>query len=117
MPEYLRHKSTHVHRLVAEEALGRPLPRGAEVHHINGDKHDNRPSNLVILNSRAEHSALHYRQKAFEQGGDADYVKCVYCKAWGPPETMYVRRRKKSGIEARHRDCHSAAERKRKEVP
>lgn len=46
------------HRLVASEALGRPLRRGEVVHHINGDKLDNRPENLEVL-SRALHNAEH----------------------------------------------------------
>lgn len=38
-----------VHRHVMETMIGRPLLENEVVHHINGDKHDNRPENLTIL--------------------------------------------------------------------
>lgn len=47
------------HILIAEKAIGRRLASRKEVvHHINGDKHDNRPQNLLIC-SNAYHAYLH----------------------------------------------------------
>ena len=40
-----------------EQTLGRPLKKEELVHHINGDKLDNRPGNLMIM-SQASHWAL-----------------------------------------------------------
>lgn len=37
------------HRLVVEAAIGRPLRSDEEVHHVNGDKLNNRLENLEIL--------------------------------------------------------------------
>ena len=46
------------HRRVAEKKLGKKIYPGYEVHHINGIKTDNRPSNLIVL-SKAKHKAIH----------------------------------------------------------
>ena len=56
-----------MHRQVAEQMLGRKLRPGEVVHHINGDKHDNRPENLQVFENQAEHARWHNLHK----GGDA----------------------------------------------
>lgn len=43
------------HRLVAEQMLGRRLLRTEVVDHVNGDTSDNRPENLRVFHSNAEH--------------------------------------------------------------
>lgn len=46
------------HRLVVEKALGITLPKEFDVHHINGDKTDNRLENLAVMTHSA-HTIFH----------------------------------------------------------
>jgi hypothetical protein len=47
----------YVHRIVAQAFIGQ-IPKGARVHHINGNRRDNKVANLRICSS-SEHSILH----------------------------------------------------------
>lgn len=52
---------TLTHRRVAEKKLGGEIFPGYEVHHIDGNKSNNRPSNLTVV-SKAAHRAIHRRK-------------------------------------------------------
>jgi hypothetical protein len=61
---YLKLLGRHAHRVIAETMLlDRELFPGEVVHHINGDKHDNRPQNLEVLPSQAVHASIHGRRR------------------------------------------------------
>ena len=64
---YLRIRGNrHVHREMAAQKLGRPLRPGEVVHHIDGNKLNNHPDNLIIFASQAEHSAHHAAERRKE---------------------------------------------------
>lgn len=72
--------------LVAEKALGYPVPFQVEVHHVNGDfSNDN---NLVICPGRKYHSLLHQRERALRACGNANWRKCQYCKKHDDPQRL-----------------------------
>lgn len=84
----LNGKKKQEHVIVAEHFLGKPLPCGAEVHHVNENRSDNRPENLVICPSKAYHKLLHTRMRAIEACGNPSYRKCPFCKQHDAPENM-----------------------------
>lgn len=50
------------HRIVASQKIGRPLYSNEIVHHVNGDRTDNRPDNLEVMTQSA-HMKLHWAEK------------------------------------------------------
>lgn len=47
------------HRVVMETVLGRPLLRREHVHHINLNKQDDEPTNLLLVPSASAHRSIH----------------------------------------------------------
>lgn len=66
---YAKIYSRHEHRVVAEHILGRKLLPGEVVHHIDRNKRNNSPENLMIFSSQKEHALWH---KTHDKGGDAE---------------------------------------------
>lgn len=87
------------HILKAEIALGKKLPAGVHVHHVNEDRSDNRNENLVICQDVKYHKLLHTRTEALKATGDANKRKCIICKQWDSPELL--------GSQIRHKKCHA----------
>jgi hypothetical protein len=97
------------HVLIAESVLGKYLPLNAVVHHVNGDRSDNRKENLVICQDKAYHMYIHLRTRAFNESGNAFYRKCHICKNHDDPKNLCIRepaKGKKTG-NSYHSSCHS----------
>lgn len=56
---YQKYHGRHTHRVIAEQKIGRPLKPGEVVHHIDGNKRNNDPSNLMIFATQADHARYH----------------------------------------------------------
>lgn len=78
------------HLLVAEAALGRPIPQEHPVHHVNEDPGDNRPGNLVICENQAYHALLHRRLRALRACGNPGFMQCKFCRRWDDPAAQFV---------------------------
>lgn len=99
---YLLDRQIMVHIIVTEKALGKKLPKGAEVHHVDCNKLNNANNNLVICPSKAYHKLLHVRTKALEISGNANYRRCTFCKIYDDPVNLYS-----NHGNFRHRSCAS----------
>lgn len=78
---YRRSGAIAEHLVIASRAIGKPLPLGAEVYHVNSDKLDNRPANLVICQDHAYHALLHQRGAVVAAGGNPNTQR--FCRACG----------------------------------
>lgn len=102
-------KTKPFHVVVAEMILGKKLPAGAVVHHIDGNKQNNWPCNLLICPDQAYHKLIHQRADALEACGHADWLKCKFCKQYDAPENLRIYAVKRKGREAPDRNIHHPA--------
>lgn len=91
----------HVYK--AAKALGKAVPTGVHVHHVDKNPKNNLNTNLVVC-TEAYHKLLHARSDAYDATGDANKMKCAYCHEYDDPQNMYVRPTQYQGW---HLDCRS----------
>lgn len=97
MPDYWCASKTGFvaeHRYVAEQKLGRHLKRGEVVHHIDRDRKNNDPDNLIVFHTKEDHNRFH-NGGTLEQIEDGSYISrkekpkraCEYCGRIFTPNT------------------------------
>lgn len=69
---YEKKYSVHTHRRMAVFKLGRQLRPGEVVHHIDGNKRNNDPKNLMIFESQKAHAKYHQELIRAAKRGDAE---------------------------------------------
>lgn len=93
-------KMAHVE--VAEKALGKALPPGAQVHHWDENRKNNANANLLICPSNAYHKLIHQRMRALAACGNASWRKCFYCERYDDPDSPEM---EPGGRGFRHVEC------------
>ena len=74
----------YTHILVAEQKLGRELKEGEVVHHIDKNKQNNSPDNLMVFRSDGDHRAYHAGSTASQSDDGSWYCDRKYiCKNCG----------------------------------
>lgn len=66
------------HRYIMEEILGHRLQDNEVVHHIDGNKLNNHPDNLMWLDT-GQHTKLHNRLRQLENGYELKDKRCLNC--------------------------------------
>ena len=90
------HGYAYEHSVVASQQLSRALSKGELVHHLNGDKADNRPENLMVLPSNAHHFLNHRKHPERRKPNEPNttLVCACGCKATLPKFDQWGRPRK-----------------------
>ena len=91
-----------------EKVLGRPVLANEAIHHIDGDRLNNSPFNLMLFATNQMHLHYHFRLNAFNACGHYDYSPCCFCHQYDNPNNLY-----KNGSHHYHRECHNEYKRDR----
>lgn len=111
-PRSSRRGYVREHILKSEQALGKSLPTGSVVHHVDGDRKNNENSNLVICQDQSYHLLIHQRMRAYKATGNPESVKCSHCQQWGVAGIGGMRT--KASGRSYHQACNATYENNRK---
>lgn len=96
----------YAHIALAEKALGKALPAGAQVHHVDEDPSNNTPTNLVICPNQRYHKLLHARQRVMDAGGSpGEHKICTTCQHLLPVEAFVKSSIRYDGLHMQCRNC------------
>lgn len=109
---YPQSNGKRVHVGVVERAIGKAIPKGAQVHHVDENKQNNSADNLVLCNDSAYHNLLHARQRALRECGDANARRCQSCGSYDRQEDLEIALRRRNDTKSQntyerpeHRSC------------
>ena len=76
------------HIKIIEDAIGKPIPKNSETHHVNGIKSDNSRGNLVLCEDTMYHNLLHKRINRLKKTGNKFSEKCRVCGNYESPKNL-----------------------------
>lgn len=98
------------YRRWVEKIIGRLLPKGSVVHHVDENRLNNRNDNLVVCEDESYHRLLHRRMNALRVTGNPNSRFCPYCKRWDDPsDAMYL-----GDTQSWHKGCYNVMQRLRR---
>ena len=102
MPEHPHARANgyvYEHILVAEKKIGRQLLQGEVIHHIDGNKLNNYPENLMVFPNQSEHDKYHWnvRGRKYQAENGTVYTINEIATLSGAPRTAVYQRIKKLG--------------------